>query len=115
MTLNVFGRNLNDSKASSRAGRDHYGNHSVAVLIGKNVRPGVYGGVRSVSGGQLGASAIDSASGASVAETDGDIPRLETHVAMGRTCGMALGLPAEIVDGMFNTDAGGKAISAALV
>ncbi len=114
MTLNVFGRNLNDSKASARSGRDHYGDHSVAVVIGKNVKPGVYGGVRPV-GNQLGASAIVSSTGESVAgDGDGDIPRLETHVAMGRTCGLLLGLPAEKVDDMFNVGVGGKAITAAL-
>jgi Protein of unknown function (DUF1501) len=112
MSLNVFGRNLNDSKASARSGRDHYGNHSVAVVIGKHIVPGVYGGVRPVNGGQLGASAIDSATGASVEE--GDIPRLETHVAMARTCGMALGIPQASVDNLFNSGVGGKAITAAL-
>ncbi|HEX2733591.1 MAG TPA: DUF1501 domain-containing protein [Polyangiaceae bacterium] len=116
MTFNVFGRNLNDSKASARSGRDHYGNHSVAVVIGKNVNPGVYGGVRAVNGGQLGASGIDSATGDSVAsDSDADIPRLQTHVAMARTVGAALGLTPEIVDNMFNTDAGGKLITAAIV
>lgn len=115
MTLNVFGRNLNDSKASARSGRDHYGNHSVAVLIGKNVNAGVYGGVRPV-GSQLGASAIVSSTGESaLSDSEGDIPRLETHVAMGRTCGLALGIPAENVDSMFNVGVGGKAITAALV
>lgn len=113
-TLNVFGRNLNDSKAKARSGRDHYGNHSVAVLIGKNVNPGVYGGVRPV-GNQLGASAIVSATGESVADGAGDIPRLETHVSMARTVGLALGLSAERVDDIFNVGAGGKAITAALV
>jgi len=114
MTLNVFGRNLNDSKASARSGRDHYGDHSVAVVIGKHVKPGVYGGVRPV-GNQLGASAIVSSTGESVAsDADGDIPRLETHVAMGRTCGLLLGLPSEQVDDMFNVGVGGKAITAAL-
>lgn len=114
MTLNVFGRNLNDSKASARSGRDHYGNHSVATLIGKNVSPGVYGGVRAVNDGQLGASDIDSATGESVGAGEGDIPRLETHVAMARTVGVALGLTEEVVDNMFNVGAGGKVITAAL-
>jgi hypothetical protein len=118
MTLNVFGRNLNGlSKTESRNGRDHYGNHSVAVLIGKNVNPGVYGGVKPVSGGgsngALGASAIDSATGDSV--TDGDIPRLETHVAMARTCGMALGIPEADLQDDFVMGAGGKPIGAALL
>jgi hypothetical protein len=38
-TMNVFGRNLNSiSKTESRAGRDHYGNHAVMVMIGKNIK-----------------------------------------------------------------------------
>ena len=36
-------RHLEDR--SSRAGRDHYGNHAVMVMIGKNVTPGVTAGV----------------------------------------------------------------------
>ena len=40
-TLNVFGRNLNGiAKVTSRAGRDHYGNHNVAVMVGKNFKRG---------------------------------------------------------------------------
>jgi len=64
-TLNVFGRNLNGiSKVDSRAGRDHYGNHSVMVMIGKNVAPGVTGGVvASGSSGAYVASPIDSTTG----------------------------------------------------
>ncbi len=88
-TMNVFGRNLNGiSKTESKAGRDHYGNHSVAVMIGKNVAPGVTGGVTNVTGGfgsssssALGAGDIDSASGSQV--TGGDVARTDTHVAMG--------------------------------
>ena len=45
-TMNVFGRNLSGiQKVTDRTGRDHYGNHSVMVMIGKNVKPGVIGGV----------------------------------------------------------------------
>ena len=116
-TLNVFGRNLNGiSKVMSRGGRDHYGNHSVAVLIGKNIAPGVVGGVAPVSdrasNGALGASDIDSATGAGV--SGGDIPRLETHVAMARTLGAALGIPQSEMDRSFIQSAGGKLVPAAL-
>jgi hypothetical protein len=120
-TLNVFGRNLNGiSKTDSKSGRDHYGNHSVAVIIGKNVKGGVYGGVTNVSGGfgssgeALGASDIDSASGASVA-SGGDVPRGETHVSMARTLGAALGIPQAELDKSFVLGSGGKAVPAALV
>ena len=74
-TMNVFGRNLNGiAKVTSRAGRDHYGNHSVMVMIGKNVKPSVIGGaVPAGSSGSLVASDINAATGASVA-SGGDIP-----------------------------------------
>ncbi|HXU04243.1 MAG TPA: DUF1501 domain-containing protein, partial [Polyangia bacterium] len=71
-TLNVFGRNLNSiAKAEARAGRDHYGNHAVMVMIGKNIKPGVIGGLTTpTSGNALQASAIDSATGAASASGD---------------------------------------------
>jgi len=118
-TLNVFGRNLNGiSKTESKAGRDHYGNHSVAVMIGKNVAPGVTGGVMNVSGGfgssstALGAGDIDSASGSVV--SGGDVPRTETHVAMARTLGAALGIPQAQMDKSLVQGSGGKVIPATL-
>lgn len=117
-TLNVFGRNLNGiSKTESRSGRDHYGNHSVAVMIGKNVKPGVYGGVTTVSGGfgggtALGAGDIDSTTGALT--PGGDIPRAETFVSMARTLGGALGIPQETLDSSFVAGVGGKAVAAAV-
>ena len=116
-TWNVFGRNLNGlSKVEQRQGRDHYPNHCVSVLIGKNIVPGVVGGVLPVSdrasNGALGAADIDSASGTAVA--GGDIPRTETHVALARTLGAALGIPAAALDPDFVSDAGGKVVPAAL-
>ena len=121
-TLNVFGRNLNGiSKTDSRSGRDHYGNHSVAIMIGKNVAPGVIGGVTPVSGGfgggssmALGASDIDSATGESVA-SGGDVPRTETHVSMARTLGAALGIPQAELDKSFVQGSGGKLVAAGVV
>jgi hypothetical protein len=118
-TLNVFGRNLNGiSKTESRQGRDHYGNHSVAVMIGKNIAPGVTGGVTNVTGGfgssgaALGAGDIDSASGSLVA--GGDVPRTETHVAMARTLGAALGIPQAAMDTSLVQGSGGKVIAGSL-
>jgi len=120
-TLNVFGRNLNGiSKTESKAGRDHYGSHSVAVMIGKNVAPGVTGGVTNVSssfgGGSsaLGAGDIDSASGAVVA-SGGDVSRLDTHVAMARTLGAALGIPQAQMDTALVQGGTGKVIPSAVV
>ena len=113
-TMNVFGRNLSGiAKVTSRTGRDHYGNHSVMVLIGKNVRPGVYGGV--VASGTTGAFAagdIDAATGALT--TGGDITAVKTHVSAARTLGAALGLPDAVVAGDYVASAGGKVITAAV-
>ncbi|HEY2733576.1 MAG TPA: DUF1501 domain-containing protein, partial [Polyangiales bacterium] len=113
-TLNVFGRNLNGvSKVESRGGRDHYGNHSVTVMIGKNVAPSVIGGVTAGTSGAYAASDIDSASG--TAATGGDIPVAESHVSAARTLGAALGIPATVIADDFNADAGGKIVPSALV
>jgi hypothetical protein len=113
-TLNVFGRNLNSiAKAEARAGRDHYGNHAVMVMIGKNVKPSVIGGLTTpASGNALQASSIDSATGA--ASASGDIPAAQTHVAAARTLGIALGIPSSVIAGDFITSAGGKVVNAAL-
>ena len=50
--MNVFGRNLNGiQKVTDRTGRDHFGNHSVMVMIGKNVKSSVIGGVVAATNG----------------------------------------------------------------
>jgi hypothetical protein len=112
-TLNVFGRNLNGiAKVESRSGRDHYGNHSVMMMVGKNVKPGVIGGVTAASSGAYVASDIDSASGA--AAPGGDVPAAESHVAAARTLGAVLGIPDGVLADDFVGDAGGKSIKRAL-
>jgi len=111
-TMNVFGRNLNGiSKVTSRAGRDHYGNHNVGVLIGKNVAPSVIGGISATSSGYV-ASDINSADGS--AASGGDIPASQSMVAMARTLGVALGIPSSMLDADFTASAGGKVVPAAL-
>jgi len=113
-TLNVFGRNLNGvAKVESRAGRDHYGNHSVTMMIGKNVKSGVIGGITAAASGAYVAADIDSASGAAAA--GGDIPAAESHVAAARTLGAALGIADGVASDDFVADAGGKVVRAALV
>jgi len=113
-TLNVFGRNLNGiSKVTSRAGRDHYGNHCVTLTIGKNVAPGVIGGITPDSSGAYVASGIDSGSGAS--DTSGDISADDTHVAAARTLAASLGIPASVAGADFVTGAGGAVVTAAVV
>jgi hypothetical protein len=114
-TLNVFGRNLNGIAkltATSQTGRDHYGNHAVTVMIGKNVAPGVIGGVAKSSSGAYVASDIDSATGNPAA--GGDIPAAQTHVAAARTLGVALGIPESQLGADFVASAGGKVVPAAL-
>src|SRR5262249_21354290 len=104
-TMNVFGRDLSGTaKVNSRAGRDHFGNHSVMLMIGKNVAPGVTGGCTAISSTVYGASDIDSASGASVA-SGGDIARADTHVAAAKTLGVALGIDPSLLTADF-TDNG---------
>jgi hypothetical protein len=120
-TLNVFGRNLDGiAKVTSKSGRDHYANHAVAVLIGKNVAPGVTGGVMPGGGGgsfggsstALGAADIDSATGAG--QAGGDVPSAQTYGSLARTLGVALGIPAASIAADLNANAGGKVINTAL-
>ena len=113
-TMNVFGRNLNGiAKVTSRGGRDHYGNHSVMVVIGKNVKPGVYGGLVAATNGTYSAGDIDSATGAQ--STGGDIPAAKSHASAVRTLGAALGIPASVTNSDYVASAGGKIITGAVV
>jgi len=112
-TLNVFGRNLNGiQKVTDRTGRDHYGNHSVMVMVGKNVKAGVYGGVVAATNGTYSAGDIDSATGAQV--TGGDITAAKSQAAAVRTLGAALGIPDSVAAGDYTAGAGGKVVTAAL-
>jgi hypothetical protein len=108
-TMNVFGRNLSGiAKVTSRAGRDHYGNHSVMVVIGKNVKPGVYGGP--VLTGTSGAYAAGD-----ITTSTGVIPAAKTHISAARTLGAALGIPASVTSADYIANAGGSVITEALV
>ena len=114
-TLNVFGRNLSGiQKVTDRTGRDHYGNHSVMVMIGKNIKAGVIGGVIAGSGTTppYQAGDIDSATGAQV--TGGDIPATQSQAAAVRTLGAALGIPDSMAAGDYTAGAGGKIVTGAL-
>ena len=114
-TMNVFGRNLNAvAKVEARTGRDHFGAHSVMVMIGKNVAPGVIGGVApSGKNNAYSATDIDAASGAG--KPGGDIPAAETQLAAARTLGAALGIPESALGDDLVADAGGKVVPSALV
>jgi hypothetical protein len=113
-TLNVFGRNLNNTSTSmSRSGRDHYGNHCVTVMIGKNVAPSVIGGLALDPTGSCEATGIDSSSGAP--DPSGDITADMSHDACARTLGAALGIPASVMNNDFISTAGGAVVPAAVV
>jgi hypothetical protein len=113
-TMNVFGRDLSGtSKVTGRTGRDHFGNHSVLMMIGKNVAPGVSGGTTLISGAVYGASDIDSASGASQA-SGGDIARADTHVSAAKTLGVALGIEPALLQADFTDNGSVKYVKGAL-
>jgi hypothetical protein len=112
---NVFGRNLAGiSKVTSRTGRDHWGNHNVSVMIGKNFKSSVVGGVTADSSndGGYAASGIDSATGAS--NNSGDIPANQTMVAAAKTLGAGLGIPDSVQTADWISSAGGKTVTGAL-
>jgi hypothetical protein len=113
-TMNVFGRDLSGTaKVDSRGGRDHFGNHSVMLMIGKNVNPGVTGGTTLINAKVYGASDIDSASGASV-PNGGDIARADTHVAAAKTLGLALGIEQSLLAADFTDNGAVKPVASAI-
>jgi hypothetical protein len=98
-TMNVFGRDLSGtSKVNARNGRDHFGNHSVMMMIGKNVTPGVTGGVSLIANGVYGAAPI------------GGVARADTHLAAAKTLGDALGIDAALLDKNFTDNGRVKAV-----
>jgi hypothetical protein len=101
---NVFGRTL---KKNGVAGRDHWGSHHATVLMGKNVKAGVVGGLEPKSNDYY-ATSIDSRTGMS----GGDIPFAETLSAMGKTVGAAVGIQPAVMDKYI---LGGKVVQGALV
>ena len=106
-TLNVFGRSL--AKIKEGGGRSHWSNHHTAILIGKNVKAGVTGGLIP-RGMDLGASAIDSKTGA--ASETGDIAVDDSLASMAKTLGRALEVSAATLD---DNITGGLAVTGALV
>ncbi len=81
-TLNVFGRSL--AKIKDGGGRSHWSNHHTAILIGKNVKAGVIGGLVP-KGTDLGASNIDSKTGA--ASESGDVGVDDSLASHGQDAG----------------------------
>jgi hypothetical protein len=118
-TMNVFGRNLNNiSKlpapgTGTPSGRDHFGNHNVMVIIGKNVKASVIGGVTTDNKGTYVAAGITTATGAAAA-SGGDIASTDTQTSAARTLGAALGIPDSVAANDYISAAGGKVVTAAL-
>jgi hypothetical protein len=102
---NVFGRTL---KKKGITGRDHWGSHHATVLMGKNVRAGVAGGLEPKANDYY-ATSIDSKTGA---PGGADIPFGETLAAMAKTLGAAVGVPPATLDRYIS---GGKVITGALL
>jgi hypothetical protein len=100
---NVFGRTL---KKLGLRGRDHWGSHNTAVLIGPRIRAGVVGGLEPKAMDYY-ATAIDSKTGAK----GGDIEFGQTLPALGKTLGAALGIPSPVLDA---TITGGRVVTAAI-
>jgi hypothetical protein len=92
-SMGVFGRNFG---VSDRHGRDHWGPHSTSIIIGKNVKPGLYGGLVA-RGGDFYATGFDSSTGAGVVD-GGDVKFEDTLVAAGRTLGASVGLNAATLE-----------------
>ena len=106
MTLNVFGRSLMKNGGGSAAnGRSHNANHQVSVAIGAPFKGGVIGGVGPV-GGDYGATAINSTTGASGGS--GDVSAVDSLGAYAKTLLSAVGGDPTVVST-------GKVIAAALV
>ena len=113
-TMNVFGRDLSGTtKVTSLGGRDHFGNHAVMVMIGKNVAPGLTGGTGLIKGTVYGATGIDSKTGASM-PTGGDIAQGDTAVSAAKTLGGALGIDQAILTPNFVDNGSIKAVQSTL-
>lgn len=110
-SFNVFGRTLR----MAGGGRSHNRNHHLTLLIGRNVKGGVVGGVAPI-GDDYGAVPISSSSG--LADNNGDIAVVDSLASVGKTLGVALGLSEQTVNKIIlyqNTGApAGKVIRGAL-
>jgi hypothetical protein len=105
LSLNVFGRTLGPGNTD---GRQHNANHQVSIAIGKPFAGGVIGGV-GPSGGDYGALAIDSQTGAAAA--GGDVAPLQSLASFGRTVLAAVGVDDTTAAAQIS---GGKVVRAAL-
>ena len=108
---NVFGRTLNIASHSMNAdGRNHNANHHCTVMIGKAFKGSLIGGLEpNKSMTDFQATGIDSASGSSA--DSGDIPYEQTLGSVGKTLGLACGVPQAVLDDQITL---GKVVPAAL-
>jgi len=110
-TLNVFGRSL---AQGGNQGRSHWSNHHTAVVIGKPFKPMVIGGLAPI-GEDLGATGIDSATGASSANADIKVD--DSLPSFAKTLGRGLGVPQAYLDDNIRGSAvigAGKTVTGAL-
>ena len=105
VSLNVFGRTIGPGNTD---GRQHNANHQVSLTIGKPFAGGIIGGVAPV-GGDYGAVAIDSKTGA--ASASGDVQPVDTLASFGRTMLAAVGVADATAAARIR---GGKVIGGAL-
>jgi hypothetical protein len=114
-TMNVFGRDLSGtSKVTALGGRDHFGNHGVMVMIGKNVNPGVTGGAGILTGSVYAATGINATTGASML-TGGDVALTDTKVSAAKTLGAALGIDQALLKPDFIDNGTIKPIASTIV
>jgi len=105
--MNVFGRTL---KKKGTEGRDHWAGHHVTVMIGKNVKAGVIGGlVPTMANDDYIAGGIDSTTG--MLSATGDIPPEQTLASTGKTFNALLGVPNDVIESSMTS---GKVIAAAV-
>jgi Protein of unknown function (DUF1501) len=90
-SLNVFGRTLGPANTD---GRQHNENHQVSVTIGKSILGGVVGGLVPVNQ-DYGATAVDSKTGASGANSD--IAAVDTLASYGKTLLSAVGVDSTTI------------------
>lgn len=107
-TMQVFGRVLNSDP--SQAGRAHNGQHSVGLMIGKNVKSGVVGGLVTNQAGTPICAPFDSATG--TINPGGDVQLADSLCSYGRTIGGACGMADTTVANVINT---GSMVKGALV
>ena len=106
-SLNVFGRTL---KSLGTAGRNHWADHQVSLLIGPKVKPGVVGGVEyAATKGEHIALPIDSASGQGTA--NGDLKEADLLGSFGKTLCTAVGMAPTVTDKLI---ARGKTIASSI-